>query len=191
MSEGTPALPSLLVETRDDLAAFVRRHAAGLLRFETADDLVQAVHVRALESEAHFSWRGREPFFAWLYTVARRELSDRRAHWAALKRGSGDLLRLTEGAAGTSGTADPRAVAAPPAKGSGPSTFADRREQLVRVIRTLDALLPRDRDLVRWTAEGVDLAEQAERLGISYDAVERARARALDRFRKAFTLASR
>lgn len=188
MTDGPTALSTLLVSSREDLLLFVRRHAGGLLRFETADDLVQAIHVRALESHAQFSWRGREPFFAWLYTVARRALSDRRSHWSALKRGSGELLRLTEGAAETS---DPRAVATPASKLSGPSTFADRREQLVHVIRTLDALLPRDRDLVRWTAEGVDLAEQAERLGISYDAVERARARALDRFRKAFRLASR
>jgi DNA-directed RNA polymerase specialized sigma24 family protein len=126
-----PKLAELLVQSRDDLRAFVRKRAAGLLRFETAEDLVQAIHLRALERAAGFAYQGREPFFGWLYTVARQHLADRHAHWSALKRRSGKLLRLT---AGVSETADPRAVAIPAAEVAGPSTFAERRELIVRVM---------------------------------------------------------
>lgn len=180
-----PAFRDLLVESRADLVAWVGRHAGRVLRYESADDLVQAIHVRALEHEADFRWRGREPFFAWLHQVARTCLADRHAHWAALRRRPSRLVRLTR-AGSTSGAAEE-----PRAPGPGPSTVASRREDLVRAVRVLDLLLPRDRDLVTWTAEDVDADEQARRLGISRDAAERARRRALERFRKAYELASR
>ena len=49
----------------------------------------------------------------------------------------------------------------------------------------LDALPERDRALVRWSGAGVELAEQAERLGLSYAAAQRAAHRALARYRQA------
>jgi hypothetical protein len=57
-------------------------------------------------------------------------------------------------------------------------------------VRALDLLLPRDRDLVRWSADGVPLDEQAERLGVAYEAAGKARQRAIERFRKTFALVS-
>jgi len=182
-----PEVAALLEESRPELVGFVVREARGLLRFESAEDLVQAIHLRAVEKSGRLDFRGREPFFAWLHTLARNHLSDRRAHWGALKRCSGRLLRYTAGAADT---ADPLAVPLPAAPGPGPSTFADRREQIVLAVRTLDALLPRDRDLVRWTSEGLPLAEMAARLGVTYAAADQARRRALERFRRAFGLLS-
>lgn len=185
MSGPARDLASLLVAWRGDLAAFVQRHAAGLLRFESADDLVQGIHLRALERGGGFEFRGEKEFLAWMHALARTYLADRRAHWAALKRGPGRLLRLTAGATGTS---DPRAVAEPAATGTGASTFASRREQLTIAVKALSVLLPRDRDLVQWHADGVPPAEQAERLGISREAASRASLRAVERFRKAFRL---
>jgi RNA polymerase sigma factor (sigma-70 family) len=178
-------LASLLVAWRGDLLAFTQRHAAGLLRFETAEDLVQGIHLRALERGTGFAFRGEKEFLSWMHTLARHYFVDRRAHWAALKRGSSPLLRLT---ADATGTADPRAVAEPAATGTGASTFASRREQLTIAAKALTVLLPRDRDLVVWHADGVPLAEQAQRLGISHDAASRAALRAVERFRKAFRL---
>jgi DNA-directed RNA polymerase specialized sigma24 family protein len=58
-------------------------------------------------------------------------------------------------------------------------------------LEALATLLPKDRDLVRWSSEAVPLEEQAERLGISYDAAKQARLRALERFRKAYELSTR
>ena len=176
----------LLEEFRGDLQSYLARHAGWILRFETAEDLLQGLHVRALERGKGFRYQGREPFLKWLYTVARTYLADRHAYWSALKRRSASLLRLTAG--GT--PRDPDSVREPAGKRTGPSTFADRREQLAIAVKALAVLPDRDRKLVRWSSEGVDLKEQAERLGLGYEACKRARQRALERFRKAFRLAS-
>lgn len=183
-----PRLEQLLIDKRPALRALVAREAGGLLRYDTPDDLVQAVHLHALEKRTQFEDRGDDAFIGWLFTLARRVLSDRRDHWSALKRQSGKLLRYT---AGITNTGDPRAVALPEAAISGPSTFAARREMMVLATRALDLLLPRDRDLMSWAAEGIDLREQAQRLDLSYAAVTQAKKRATERFRKAYELVSR
>jgi RNA polymerase sigma factor (sigma-70 family) len=176
-------LEERLVDVRQDVVRFVHKNAGFALRFETSDDLAQGIFVRALDRGAGLNAADEKAFFAWLYSVARSYLSDRRRHWSALKRGSGDLLRLS----GTSdATTDPRAVGEPAADLTGPSTFASRREQLVLAVRALDLLLERDRSLVRGFCDGVSIQEQAQRLELEYDAARRARARALERFRRAF-----
>ena len=179
-------LPELLVRYRPDLLRFVERRAGSLLRFETTEDLLQGIHLRALEHKAGFAFQGREPFLKWLHTVARNYIGARRAHWNALKRRPAGLFRLTRNAG-----SDPGAVAEPPGTATGPSTFADRREQLTIAVKALAVLLPRDQQLVRWSSEGLDSGAMAERLGISRDAADRARLRALERFRKAHRLLAR
>ncbi len=181
-------LASLLVAHRADLLRFTERHAGGLVRFETAEDLVQGMYARALDRGRDFEVRSEREFLGWMHTLARAYLVDRRAHWAALKRGSGRLARLT---AQAGGSGDPHAAAEPASTGTGPSTFASRREHLALAVKAVAVLLPRDRDLVRWHADGVPLSEQAARLGVTYDAVERAALRAIERFRKAYRLVSR
>ena len=57
--------------------------------------------------------------------------------------------------------------------------------------RALSLLPERDRSLVRWASEGVDLTEQAERLGLGYAAVQRAAHRAVERLRGTLELARR
>ena len=52
-------------------------------------------------------------------------------------------------------------------------------------------LLPRDRDIVRWTTEDLSIEEQADRLGISRESATKAQSRALERLRKAYRLVSR
>jgi RNA polymerase sigma factor (sigma-70 family) len=187
VSASAPAgLEDLLVRHRDRIAVIVRHEARGLLRLETEDDLVQGVQLRALESRGSFAWQGEGPFQAWLRRLAETHLADRRTYWGALKRRSGRVLRLAYGdIAGETG-----AAAEPAATNTGPSTFAARRERLLLVAKTLDALLPRDRDLVRWTGEGMTLEDQAARLGVSYEAAGKARQRALERFRKTWAVAS-
>jgi RNA polymerase sigma factor (sigma-70 family) len=184
-----PDLPSLLARHGDRVEVIVRHEARGLLRYETEEDLVQGIHLRALERAAGFRWEGEAPFFAWLRKTAESFLSDRRSYWYALKRRSGRVLRLAQSTDGT-GETGTGAAAEPASTSTGPSTFAARREGILLVTRVLDALLPRDRDLVRWTAEGTPLEEQARRLGIAYEAAGKARQRALKRFRKAYALAT-
>ncbi len=179
---------SLLAQYRPQLLAFAQREAGiPLLRFESADDLVQGIHQEALGSADRFEWRSEKEFLGWVFTIARHCLSARRAHWFALKRNCGKLLRLTWGHPGADASSyrlDPADTA------TGPATFADRRELLVLATKAIAMLLPRDRDIVRWTTEGMGVQEQAARLGLSYDAASRAQSRALERLRKAYRLVS-
>lgn len=183
-----PSLADLVARHSSDVRGFAERHGGRrLLQFETADDLAQGVCQRALERGGAFEFRSDPEFRAWLFQVARTYLSDRREHWSAKKRHPARLLRLTASGAGT---ADPGAASEPVRRRTGPSTFASRREQITLALQAVTMLLPRDRDLVTWHAEGLDADSVAAKLGVTRDAADRARRRALDRFRKAFALIS-
>jgi RNA polymerase sigma factor (sigma-70 family) len=176
-----PALGDLLVRFRGELTGYVHKHAGRLLRHESADDVVQGIHLRVLEQRAAFEYRGDESFLAWIRAVARSHLADRHAYWSALRRRPARLVRLVR-----TGeiTGDRSAAAEPAASATGPSTFASRREQVDVAVRALGLLPERDRNLVQWSLDGVDPAEQARRLGVSVEAADRARRRAVERLRK-------
>lgn len=174
-------LPDLLEQHRAVLLRFVQQRGGRLLRYEAAEDLVQGVHVRVLERGGGFAYRGDGPFLAWLRTVARSYLADRITYWTAQRRRPAGLLRLT-GAGGT----DSDAAREPAGEGTGPATFAERREMLAAATAALDLLLPRDRELLQLAAEGWTVGELAEHLGLSYGAADKARTRAIERFRKAY-----
>ncbi len=176
-------LSPLLGAHRNVLLGFVRRHGGLCLRHETEDDLVQGVHMQAIAQAARFEYRSHPEFEAWVLRIARGHLSDRRAYWTASKRRPERLLRLTSG----DGRA-PGAVREPAARIAGPVTRADRADRLRLAEETLTLLLPRDAELVRGQADGLTLEDEATRLGISYAAAQKARERALERYRKAFVL---
>ena len=176
----TPTLSHRLEDVRADLELFLARHGGWVLKLESAEDLMQGLHVRVLERGGDARFVNRKAFLGWVYTVARSYIADRKTYWSALKRDSARLVRLTT----AGGAARPGAI-------TGPSTFASRRELTQFAIRALAVLRPRDRRLVRWTAEDVPLEEQAQRLDLSYTAARAARQRAVERFRKAFELARR
>jgi RNA polymerase sigma factor (sigma-70 family) len=181
-----PPLAELLIRHRPQVLRYVRRRAGGTLRFENAEDLVQGIHLRALERESALEYRSEPEFLGWLFTIVRGHLAHRREHWHALKRRPARLLRLTQG-----DTADPNAVREPAAQRTGPVTFAERRQQMERAVRALAMLLPRDADIVQCHTEGLSIHDLAARYDLSYVAAQRAQHRALERFRKAFDLASR
>ncbi len=60
MSDRTE-LSGLLVQFHGELLDFLRRHAGRLLRYETEDDLIQEVHVRASSRETATATRGGSP----------------------------------------------------------------------------------------------------------------------------------
>jgi RNA polymerase sigma factor (sigma-70 family) len=181
------SLGDLLVAHRDSVTRFVAPRAGWLLRYETLDDLVQGIQTRALERGEGFRYESEARFVAWLQQVARSYLADRSNYWTALKRRAAALLRLT---AAESAYDDGRSVPMPAARRTGPSTFAQRREQLSLAVQVLATLSEKDQRLVRWSTRGVDLKEQAKRLGVSYAAAKKASARAVDRFRKAYRFAA-
>jgi DNA-directed RNA polymerase specialized sigma24 family protein len=188
---GTPTGEEIrrrIAESRDMLESLARREAGvALLRFETPEDLASGALGEALQSTEQLDWRSEEAFRAWLFRVARRHLSGRRDYWFACKRNPGALLRLSM--SGSRGSRLERAELAD--SGAGPSTFAFRREQVVLAVRAMGMLLQRDREIITWTNEGVPIAEQARRLDLSCAAAEKARSRAIERLRRAFSLLAR
>jgi len=181
-----PDFATLLTRHRMDVVRFVERRAGGaLIRMESAEDLAQDVCARALRGAATFDLRDEPSFRAWLFEIARNHLEDRRDYWSALKRAGSDVLRLGVGDVSDRSWTEVRDLAA---SVTGPSTFAARREQLALAARALALLLPRDRELVEALAKGLSASEHAERLGLTTAAVESARKRALERFRKTFKL---
>jgi RNA polymerase sigma factor (sigma-70 family) len=180
-------IAALLEQHREALVRWTERHAYGVLRFESAEDLVQGAALRALQAAPTYEHRGDAEFLGWMVTVARHHLSDRRAWWRTLKRDAGRVVRVTSPGGGESvGGGDE-----PPAARTGPVTFADRRDRIARAARALAALPERDADLVRQVVNDVSVAETAERLGVTYEAAQRARLRAVERLRKLATLAER
>jgi RNA polymerase sigma factor (sigma-70 family) len=156
------------------------RHASGLLRFESAEDLAQGATVRALEAAPRYTHRDEAGFVGWLVTIARAYVADRNDWWKARKRQAGPALRLA-----LAGDSQGSGVPEPAGTRTGPATFAGRRDLLAQATRALAALGERDADLVRHQVEGLTVEETAERLGLTYAAAQRARLRALERLRKA------
>jgi len=180
-----PSLQSLLVARHAELVRWLGREARGLLQYESAEDLAQGVHLRVLEHQDSFEYRGDAEFGGWLFTLARRHVADRHDYWTAVRRGSGHVLRFT-----LAGTGALKLGGIAGRVFTGPTTFAERRELHVLAARALATLPERDRDLVRWMSEGVELELQAQRLELSYAAVQRAGLRAVERFKKAFHVVS-
>jgi len=186
MMDQKPQLTDLLAAHRSRLTGFVRQEAKGLLRYESEDDLVQGIHMHALSVAGRFQYRSEKEFIAWLFTLARQHLVDRRRYFSAARRDGGHVLRVTvAGAAAT----QPRGVD-PSAQMTGPGTLADRREQLELAARVVALLSDRDRKLIHWMSESLPLEEAARRLDLTYEAAKRARLRAIDRFRATFELLS-
>lgn len=181
-------LAGFLERARGWLVSFVERDARGLLRHDATDDVVSGIHGRAVEQGGRFEYRSEQEAFAWLRIVARQYIVDRQRYWSALRRQGGHLLRVT-----VNPQADGSAAGGvdPPGNLTGPVTFALRRERIELAARAVKTLLPRDQELIRCTSEGVELTEIARRLGVSYDAAEQARRRAIERFQRVFALMER
>ncbi len=181
-----PTLEELLVQHQGDMIRRLRRRGAGLLRYESEEDLAQGVHLRALQGADNFEYRGENAFFAFLASLVRAHVSDRHEYWMAARRNGGAMVRVTQ----VGPRSDPgHAPGVDPTAGiTGPVTFAQRRDQLALAAQAVDVLLPRDQKLVAMIQEGLTIEEIAQALELSYDAAERARLRAIERFKKSYEL---
>ena len=183
-----PSMAELLGQCRDDLRRWVESHASGLLKHEETEDVVQGIHMRALTKVEHFQYQGDPQFFGWLIAVGRQYVADRHDYWSALRRQAGKILRVTVSGNSPTSTSigiDPRSDS------TGPGTFTERRELVEIAVRAASLLIDRDRQIVGYLADGLPNAEIAAQLGVSYDAAERAKRRAIERFRKTFELVRR
>lgn len=181
-------LERVLSEHRGELVAYIRRHAAGLLRFESAQDLYGGLALELLSKDALFESRSVAEDMAWLHETARFYMANRRRYWGALKRDTGRLLRTGLGGVTESGSSDLAEFAA---SQTGPSTFAFRREQLVLLTQALSILPERDRRLVELASTGASNEDIAGRLDLTVSAAAKAKSRALERLKKAHQLAAR
>ena len=179
---------ALLVRHRPRLVRWFARRGRGLARHESAEDLAQGVHLHALNHRERFEYRGEPAALAWLLQLARQHLARRIEHWKAMKRDGGHMLRITMG--GRSTGAATRGVQ-PAADGPGPVTAAARSEQLLLAARAMDGLPERDRELVRLMTRDLPVREIAKRLDLTEAAAQRARLRAMDRFRKIYEILER
>ncbi len=177
-------MDELVAKYRPDLVNYVANHAGRpLLRFDTVDDLVQGAILEALNSAEGFETRSDEECRSWLFTVTHRHLIRRREYWFSMKRDSRKVAKLT--LTGSRGDATSIPI---PYTGSGPVTHSDRRDLVLRVTKAMAMLLPRDRELLRFAAEGASTKELAERLDMTEASAGQARLRAFDRLRKAYRL---
>ncbi len=183
------AFASFLERTRDQLAKWVEREAKGLLKRESADDVVSGIHARALSQIENFELRTDAEAFTWLKTIARQHVLDRQKYHTALRRHGGEMLRITNASFGGEPGETPGVQVA--GKMTGQVTYAMRREAIDLAARAIAGLLDRDQELVRATVEGETLEALAKRLHLTYDAAEQARRRAMERFKKAYDLLAR
>ena len=182
------ALESALTEHRAELITYIKLHAAGLLRFESAQDLYGGLVLELLSKGALFESRSPVEDTAWLRETARFYMANRRRYWSALKRDTGRLMRTGLGGANPSSAGGLVDFAA---SQTGPSTFAFRREQLVILTQALSVLPERDRRLVELASTGASNEDIAGQLGLSHSAAAKAKSRALERLKKAHELAAR
>jgi RNA polymerase sigma factor (sigma-70 family) len=174
-------LDELLTVHRETLVRYFRKHGAYLRRYEASEDLAQGVHLHAVRHQDRFDYQGEPQFVSWLLHLARQHLADRIAHWKALKRDAGPMMRISFSGTGVE----------PAGSLTGPITYASRKEQLRLATLAMDGLPPRDREIVALMTDGAGVGTVAERLGVSNAAAQRARLRAMDRFRKIYAIVER
>lgn len=180
-----PSFTELLETHRAALLRFLEHHGRGLARYESADDLLQGVHLHALRVQERFVYQGEPAAYGWLCALARQHIARRHAHWKALKRQAGPLLRVTYG--GARGTAEGSGIVLA-ANQRGPATWATLREHVDLAVRALHMLPERDRRLIELLRDGADIDATAAALELTPGAAQRARLRAQERFRKVFEL---
>lgn len=181
-------MAELLARHRFRLVGYFARKARGIRQHESPEDLAQGVHLHAIAHQEQFDYQGERQFVGWMLQIARQYLQRRIEHWGAAKRDAGPMMRITFGVDTSSHNG---LVRMPADEGPGPITHASQREELDLASRAIDGLPPRDRELVRMISRDVPTADMAQRLGISPEAAQKAKRRAIERFRKIYTILER
>ncbi|MCI0341197.1 MAG: RNA polymerase sigma factor [Planctomycetales bacterium] len=147
------------------LLLLIRRSGARLLRGDfDEEDALQLVLEQVWRRLPGFEYRGAQPFYRWLVTIAGFVLADRARYVSAGKRGVGRHFESrVEGVPSASAIAD---------TATSISRRAMRREAYGRAAAALEALEPKHRQVVeRHLLEAQSLSEIAEALGITKNAV--------------------
>jgi RNA polymerase sigma-70 factor (ECF subfamily) len=149
------------------LRAFVRAHMGARVRArESTSDVVQSICRELLTHQERFRHPGEEAFKAWLFTTARRKLSNRVRDLERQKRDAAREVQadLGESALGDLGDAYARI--------SSPSGAVLRREEIERLEAALDQLSPDHREVLTLAhLAGLSRAEIGRQMEKSEEAV--------------------
>lgn len=160
------ALATLLSRHLPAVRAFVRAHMGPQLRaHESSSDLVQSVCRELLTHQERFQYPGEQQFLAWLYTTARRKISNRVRDLGRDKRDARrEIGGLAESAMAELGAAYARV--------SSPSGRALRAEEIARLEAAIDQLPDEQREVVTLAhLAGLSRAEIGEQMGKTEEAV--------------------
>jgi RNA polymerase sigma-70 factor (ECF subfamily) len=160
------ALATLLSRHLPAVRAFVRAHMGPQLRaHESSSDLVQSVCRELLTHQERFQYPGEQQFLAWLYTTARRKISNRVRDLGRDKRDARrEIGGLAESAMAELGAAYARV--------SSPSGRALRAEEIARLEAAIDRLPEEQREVVTLAhLAGLSRAEIGAQMGKTEEAV--------------------
>ena len=166
-AQGDAAAFDALIRTQlDRLRGHVQRRLGQRVRARIeCEDVVQETVLKACTAIHNFVWTGEGPFFRWLARIAEHVI------WKASQKM--DVPRLT---------LEPVAPGEPT-----PSTRSARQERAERLERAIADLSEDHRRVVRWTRlDGRPIAEVAELMNRSPNAVKKLLARALDELRRRY-----
>ena len=159
-----------------DFASFYRRHLKWVYGYlyarlgtrEETEDVTSAAFIRAWHSFG--TYRPKEPFGAWLFTIVRRALVDH-----LRSRRDSPIVAASEDAEAADGAA-------------GPEDAALASENRVRVRAMLASLKPEQQEVLslRYASE-FSFAEIARVVGKREDAVKKVAYRALEQLRRSYT----
>ena len=154
------------------------RAGPGVLRGNDLDDLVQEALLEATRSFDAYVYQGPDSFFRWLAQVAMNRLQNLRRTAGAQKRRGNELPIEPLGSTIVPGRVDPAAV------GPGPRTLTAGSEAQDRIDRAMAQLSDVDREVIALSrVNGLSLAEVAERMGRTRNAVALLLSRALRKLR--------
>lgn len=160
------ALATLLSRHLPAVRAFVRAHMGPQLRaHESSSDLVQSVCRELLTHQERFQYPGEQQFLAWLYTTARRKISNRVRDLGRDKRDARrEIGGLAESAMAELGAAYARV--------SSPSGRVLRAEEIARLEAAIDQLPDEQREVVTLAhLAGLSRAEIGAQMGKTEEAV--------------------
>jgi len=173
------ALSALFDRHTPALEARIRRFLPPAVQQRVSiSDVVQETRILAFERTAAFEPQGEGDYRAWLLRIAELKAREAlRAHAGTSKRAVGREVRPSAAGASEGG----------PALGPSPSEAAMSQERRRAVVRTLEALPPDYREVLRLARlEGHPIAIVAARMGRSTEAVKKLYGRALARFAETF-----
>lgn len=172
------AVERLLEMHLPSVRAFVRAHMNAQLRArESSSDIVQSVCRELLTHQDRFQHPSEGAFAAWLFTTARRKISNRVRDMERDKR---DVGREVTGNGGDA--FDLASLGAAYSRFTSPSASVMRREEVERLEGALERMTPEHREVLTLAhLAGLSRKEIAEQIGSTEEAVRAMLHRAMAR----------